>query len=97
MFKLSRRRFSKLMKFIEIYNRNKNCADFQWRQRRFKTWSYLSKKNPLKYRIVWDKLRNIFEYEINYPVPGTRNNWIKQEDSSGKYNTMEEYERRTNY
>ena len=88
------------MKFLEIYNRNKNCADFQSRQRMFKIWSYLSKIKPEKYKITWDSICCFFRYfEAGYPFKSEKKKlaWIEKYNSKGKYYSMGEYERRTNY
>ena len=82
------------MKFIEIYNKNKNCADFKSRQRMFKIWSYLSKIKPEKYKITWDSICCFFRYfESDYQ----KFVWIEKYNSKGRYDSMGEYERRTNY
>jgi hypothetical protein len=69
----------------------------------FKTWSYLSKIKPEKYKITWDSICYFFRYfEAEYPFKTFKNQekklvWVEKCNSKGKYDSMGEYERRTNY
>lgn len=76
------------MKFIDLFNKNKNCADYKYRVKKFKLYCYLMKKNPGEYKVIWDDTGYFFKYckKINIV-------WAAIEDSSGRYKEMGEYSR----
>lgn len=86
------------MKFIDLFNKNKDCADFIHRNKQFKLYSYLMKKNPGEFKIEWDSKTDYFRYyqwiETYYMhVDCSVFNWKELDNSNGKYKTMGDYER----
>jgi hypothetical protein len=75
------------MKFIDLFNKNKDCADYKYRVGKFKLYSYLAKRNPGEFKIVWYDIGNYFRYCQKFSGGG----WIKLEDSSGPHKTMGSY------
>lgn len=76
------------MKFIDLFNKNKNCEDYKYRVKKFKLYSYLAKKNPGEFKIIWNDVGNFFRY-----CQKVGEGWIPLEDSNGKYTEMREYSR----
>jgi len=77
------------MKFIDLYDKNKDCSAFVNRKRKFETWKYLSKKNPKKYKLELVEQASIF---IFYERMGVASEWVKVDDTSGKYSKMRDFE-----
>ena len=83
------------MKFIDLYNQNKDCADFKHRQQKFKMYCYLMKKNPGEFDIKWDSKVDYFRYcqNVNEFFEGefvcTR--WAEKDNSNDKHKTMGDY------
>lgn len=80
------------MKFIDLYNKNKDTADFKFRNHRFKTWCYLMKREPKKYKVEWDNIGECFKFYKYYPQ-GLYKGWQHNDNTSGRYNLMYKYEK----
>jgi hypothetical protein len=50
------------MRFIDLYNKNKNTPVFRQRVKIFKTYCYLAKNNPKEFIVEWDKRNGCFNY-----------------------------------
>lgn len=82
------------MKFIDLYNRNKNTEVFKEKQRKFKAWARLAKNNPYQYKITFNPKDYCFNYEEKVWSEGG-NIWINKDDSRycGMYKKMSDFER----
>lgn len=79
------------MKFIDLYNKNKDCADFIYRNKQFKLYSYLMKKNPGEFKIEWEG--RFFRYYTKARNYYGEVCWEELDNSNGRYNKMGEYNR----
>lgn len=82
------------MKFIDLFNRNKDTPVFQEKQRKFKAWCRLAKNNPWKYGVSFCKIGYYFEYmETAWTEGGTI--WTTKDDSRycGRYKEMIDFEK----
>ena len=74
------------MKFIDIFNANKNIAIFKARRHQFKTFVYLMKKSPEDFTIL---LKNgKFKF---FKRSGDR--WIEEENVAPKHSEMRDFKR----
>lgn len=85
------------MKFIDLYNRNKNTEVFKEKLRTFKAWTRLAKNEPEKYKVVFDNRNYCFNYFENEKMDASSYfTWNLKENSLcgfGKYTRMSDFEK----
>jgi hypothetical protein len=79
------------MKFIDLYNRNKNTPVFRARVQQFKMFNYLAKNNPERYSVKWNNKESQFNYfESTIGINGEKT-WIKFENQCPKFKIMGDF------
>jgi hypothetical protein len=89
------------MKFLDLYNRNKNTAVFKEKQRIFKAYTRLAKNLPKEYKVKYSERNGCFLYyhfkyvPAKYPVAAHKE-WVLEQTSLlgyGKYKCMVDFEK----